>query len=40
MATLWSSFADSSKNACIARSIRFYDGGRKILIFVLETGEM
>jgi hypothetical protein len=37
---LWNGFVDSNKNACIARSIRFYDGGRKILVFILETGAM
>lgn len=40
MVLLWTATADPEKGACIAKSIRFFDGGRKVLVFVLETGEM
>ena len=40
MLRLWASNVESDGNAYIASSVRFYDAGRKLLIFVLETGEM
>ncbi|KDR79751.1 hypothetical protein GALMADRAFT_136362 [Galerina marginata CBS 339.88] len=40
MMELWSVKADSDKKVCIPRSIQFYEGGKKVLIFILETGEM
>ena len=40
MMELWSVKSDPGKKVSIPRSIQFYEGGKKILIFVLETGEM
>jgi len=40
MVLLWAATADPDKAACIAKNVRFYNGGRKVLVFVLETGEM
>ncbi|KAF8898280.1 WD40-repeat-containing domain protein [Gymnopilus junonius] len=40
MLRLWASNVESDGNAYIASSVRFYDSGCKLLIFVLETGEM
>lgn len=40
MMLLWTSTVHADKRTAIARAIRFYDSQRKILIFVLETGEM
>jgi hypothetical protein len=40
MMELWSVRSDSEKKVSIPRSIQFYEGGKKILIFILETGEM
>ena len=37
---LWTSTVHADKRVAIARAIRFYDDQRKVLIFVLETGEM
>ena len=37
---LWLVKGDLEKKVSIPCSIQFYDGGKKILIFVLETGEM
>jgi hypothetical protein len=37
---LWTSTVHADKRVAIARAIRFYDNQQKILIFVLETGEM
>ena len=39
MMELWSVKGDPEK-VSIPCAIQFYDGGKKILIFVLETGEM
>jgi hypothetical protein len=40
MTELWSVKGDPEKKVAIPRSIQFYEGGKKILIFILETGEM
>ena len=40
MVLLWTHPVDQEKTAYIAKSVHFYDGGRKVLIFVLESGEM
>jgi len=40
MMELWSAKSDPEKKVSIPRSIQFYEGGKKILIFILETGEM
>jgi len=40
MMLLWTSTVHADKRTAIARAIRFYDSQRKVLIFVLETGEM
>jgi hypothetical protein len=40
MMLLWTSTVHADKRVAIPRAIRFYDNQRKILIFVLETGEM
>lgn len=40
MMKLWSVGSDPEKKVSIPRSIQFYEGGKKILIFILETGEM
>jgi len=37
---LWSVRSDSDIKTSIPRSIQFYEGGKKVLIFFLETGEM
>ena len=37
---LWTSTVHTDKRVAIARAIHFYDDQRKVLIFVLETGEM
>ena len=38
--TLWTNTVNSDKKVSIARVISFYEDYEKILIFVLETGEM
>lgn len=40
MLLLWTYTVHADKRVAIARAVRFYDNHRKILIFVLETGEM
>ena len=40
MMECWSVKSDPAKKASIPHSIPFYEGGKKILIFILETGEM
>ena len=40
MSELWSFKSDPVKKISIPRSIQFYEGGKKVLIFILETGEM
>ena len=40
MVCLWQATVDCNKVACIAKSVRFYESGQKVLIFVLESGEM
>jgi len=40
MVRLWQAAVDCDKFAYIAKSMRFYESGRKVLIFVLESGEM
>lgn len=40
MVCLWEATVDGHKTAYIAKSVRFYESGRKVLIFVLESGEM
>jgi hypothetical protein len=37
---MWTVRSDPEKKVSIPRSIQFYEGGKKILIFILETGEM
>jgi hypothetical protein len=37
---LWTNTIDADKKSFIARAIKFYQDYEKILIFVLETGEM
>lgn len=40
MIELWTVRSDPEKKISIPRSIHFYEGGKKLLIFILETGEM
>lgn len=40
MIELWSTKSNDNKKIGIPRSIQFYDGGKKVLVFMLETGEM
>lgn len=40
MMEMWTVRSDPEKKVSIPRSIQFYEGGKKILIFILETGEM
>ena len=40
MMTLWTNTINANKKASIACGIKFYDDYEKILIFVLEMGEM
>ena len=40
MMELWSVRSNPEKKVSIPRSIQFYEGGKKVLIFILETGEM
>ena len=40
MVCLWEAMVDSHKTAYIAKGVRFYESGQKVLIFVLESGEM
>ena len=40
MMEVWSIRSDPDKKISIPCSIQFYDGGKKNLIFILETGEM
>lgn len=37
---LWTNTVNPDKKVAIARAIMFYENYEKILIFVLETGEM
>ena len=39
MMELWSVKSDPER-VSIPRSVQFYEGGKKVLIFILETGEM
>ena len=40
MMTLWTNTVNADKKPSIARDIKFYENYGKILIFVLEIGEM
>lgn len=40
MMLVWTSTVHIDKKVAIARAVHFYDDQRKVLIFVLETGEM
>ena len=40
MMKLWTSTVDADKKISIARAIKFYQDYEKVLVFVLETGEM
>jgi hypothetical protein len=40
MMKLWTNTVQADKKVSIARTIGFYDDYKKLLIFVLETGEM
>jgi hypothetical protein len=40
MMKLWTNTVQADKKVSIARAIEFYEDYKKILIFVLETGEM
>ena len=40
MMMLWTNTVNADKKPSIARSIKFYENYEKVLIFVLETGEM
>ena len=40
MMKLWTNSVNGDKKVSIARSIEFYQDYKKMLIFVLETGEM
>ena len=40
MMLLWASTVHADKRTAIARAIHFYDNHQKVLIFMLETGEM
>ena len=37
---LWTNTVNADKKVSIARAIKFYEEEEKLLIFVLETGEM
>ena len=37
---LWTNTVNADKKVSIARAIKFYEEEEKMLIFVLETGEM
>jgi hypothetical protein len=37
---LWMNTVHADKKVSIARAIEFYDDHKKLLIFVLETGDM
>jgi len=37
---LWTNTVNADKKVSIARTIKFYEEQEKMLIFVLETGEM
>jgi hypothetical protein len=40
MMKLWTYAINADKKVSIARAIKFYENYEKVLIFVLETGEM
>ena len=40
MMKLWTDTVNANKKVSIARAIEFYQDYKKMLIFVLETGEM
>lgn len=40
MMKLWTNTVNADKKVSIARAIEFYQDYKKMLIFVLETGEM
>jgi hypothetical protein len=40
MLKLWTNTVHADKKVSIARAIEFYDDYKKLLVFVLETGDM